>query len=228
MSGESSPTAAAETRKLAAIMFTGMVGFSRQMGSDEACMLRLLSVHNQLIQQAVTDHHGTVIKTVGDAFLVDFPSVVHFAEGFVNLGNILAVVGRPEEGLGLIEKAMRLNPRYPVRYLFTVGIAYLEAGRCEESITLTKKFLAVNPNLALAHSNLAVCYAELDRLEEARAEVTELLRLNPSLSLEWVRQNYAEKDPSAIQGVRSCNHASRLHKMSRASCRHDKMPEYKT
>jgi adenylate cyclase len=66
-----------ETRRLAAIMFTDMVGFSRQMGSDEARMLRLLAVHNQLIQQAVTQHHGAVIKTVGDAFLVDFPSVVH-------------------------------------------------------------------------------------------------------------------------------------------------------
>jgi TolB-like protein/class 3 adenylate cyclase/Flp pilus assembly protein TadD len=67
----------AEQRRLAAIMFTDMVGFSRQMGSDEARMLRLLDVHNQLIQQAVTQHHGAVIKTVGDAFLVDFPSVVH-------------------------------------------------------------------------------------------------------------------------------------------------------
>ena len=68
---------AAETRKLAAIMFTDIVGFSRQMGADEARMLRLLDVHNQLIQQAVAAHHGTVIKTVGDAFLVDFPSIVH-------------------------------------------------------------------------------------------------------------------------------------------------------
>ncbi len=66
-----------ETRKLAAIMFTDIVDFSRQMGSDEARMLRLLEVHNQLIQQAVTTHHGMVIKTVGDAFLVDFPSVVN-------------------------------------------------------------------------------------------------------------------------------------------------------
>jgi len=77
MSREPSQTAATETRKLAAIMFTDMVGFSRQMGADETRMLRLLDVHNQLIQQAVTAHHGTVIKTVGDAFLVDFPSVVH-------------------------------------------------------------------------------------------------------------------------------------------------------
>jgi adenylate cyclase len=77
MSREPSQTAGAETRKLAAIMFTDMVGFSRQMGADEARMLRLLDVHNQIIQQAVTEHHGVVIKTVGDAFLVDFPSVVH-------------------------------------------------------------------------------------------------------------------------------------------------------
>src|SRR5215475_4907283 len=67
----------AETRRLAAIMFTDIVGFSRQMGSNEARTLRLLATHNQIIQQAVTVHHGTVIKTVGDAFLVDFPSVVH-------------------------------------------------------------------------------------------------------------------------------------------------------
>src|SRR5437867_1541225 len=66
-----------ENRRLAAIMFTDIVGFSRQMGTDEARTLRLLAVHNQIIQQAVTAHRGTVIKTVGDAFLVDFPSVVH-------------------------------------------------------------------------------------------------------------------------------------------------------
>src|SRR5206468_8471852 len=66
-----------ETRRLAAIMFTDIVGFSRQMGSNEARTLRLLDTHNQIIQHAVAAHHGMVIKTVGDAFLVDFPSVVH-------------------------------------------------------------------------------------------------------------------------------------------------------
>src|SRR5713101_6661726 len=80
MKEDSASTVPTETRRLAAIMFTDIVGFSRQMGSDEARMLRLLEVHNQLIRQAVAEHHGTVIKTVGDAFLVDFPSVVHAVE----------------------------------------------------------------------------------------------------------------------------------------------------
>ena len=77
MNDDPSSAAQTENRRLAAIMFTDIVGFSRQMGSNEARMLRLLAVHNQIIQQAVAAHHGTVIKTVGDAFLVDFPSVVH-------------------------------------------------------------------------------------------------------------------------------------------------------
>jgi adenylate cyclase len=74
---EEQPVSAKETRKLAAIMFTDMVGFSRQMGVDEPRTLRLLEVHNRVICQAVAVQQGVVIKTIGDAFLVDFPSVVN-------------------------------------------------------------------------------------------------------------------------------------------------------
>jgi adenylate cyclase len=77
MKDDSGSAVQAETRRLAAIMFTDIVGFSRQMGSNEARTLRLLDIHNQIIRHAVAEYHGTVIKTVGDAFLVDFPSVVH-------------------------------------------------------------------------------------------------------------------------------------------------------
>ena len=70
-------SAQAETRRLAAIMFTDMVGFSRQLGADEARTLRLLTIHNQVIEHAVTAHQGHVIKTAGDGFLVEFPSIVH-------------------------------------------------------------------------------------------------------------------------------------------------------
>ena len=81
MPEDGASTKPAEHRRLAAIMFTDIVGFSSQMGADEARMLRLLEAHNRIIHQAVSEHHGTVIKTVGDAFLVDFPSVVHAVQG---------------------------------------------------------------------------------------------------------------------------------------------------
>src|ERR671936_1319013 len=77
MKDDTNSAASVENRRLAAIMFTDIVGFSRQMGADEARTMRLLALHNQVIRQAVTAHKGTVIKTVGDAFLVDFPSVVN-------------------------------------------------------------------------------------------------------------------------------------------------------
>src|SRR5262245_45452863 len=77
MKDDTNSVVQAENRRLAAIMFTDIVGFSRQMGTDEARTLRLLAIHNQLIQQAASAHKGVIIKTVGDAFLVDFPSVVN-------------------------------------------------------------------------------------------------------------------------------------------------------
>src|SRR4030088_2178453 len=77
MPEDSASTRPADTRKLAAIMFTDIVGFSRQMGADEARMLRLLETHNQIIQHAVAAHYGPLFKSTGDGFLVDFPSVVN-------------------------------------------------------------------------------------------------------------------------------------------------------
>jgi class 3 adenylate cyclase len=62
--------------RLAAIMYTDIAGFSRMMESDEAGTLELLRYHNELIGGIVTAHHGTVIKTIGDALLVDFKNTV--------------------------------------------------------------------------------------------------------------------------------------------------------
>lgn len=63
-------------RKLAAIMFTDIKGFSKRMESDEAGTMKMLEVHNRMMQESVTKHRGVVIKTIGDAFLVSFESVV--------------------------------------------------------------------------------------------------------------------------------------------------------
>ena len=63
-------------RKLAAVMFTDIVGYSRMMNQDEAGTWQILDVHNAIIRKQVEIQQGRVIKTIGDSFMVDFPSVV--------------------------------------------------------------------------------------------------------------------------------------------------------
>jgi adenylate cyclase len=123
----------------------------------------------------------------------------NFADAYMQLGSILTFAGRPEESIGLIEKAMRLNPHYPPAYVFVLGHSYYLMGRYEEAIAACKKALTRNPNLLPAHQFPAIIYSRLGREEEARAEVAEILRLNPKYSLEVLRQITPYKDPADLE-----------------------------
>jgi TolB-like protein/Tfp pilus assembly protein PilF len=121
------------------------------------------------------------------------------ADGYQNLGGILVWVGRPEEAIGLIEKAIRLNPRHPPIYLQALSFAYRIAGRYEEAIVPAKQILVLNPNFVPAHLMLANCYAQLGQLDEARAEAAEVMRLAPHYSLEVAKQSLPFKDPAVLE-----------------------------
>ena len=121
------------------------------------------------------------------------------AEGYVTLGVILAWAGRSEEGITMVERAMRLNPRYPTLYLINLGFTYRLAGRYEDAIATAKQILARQPNAPPAYFMLAFSYAQLGRLEEAQAAAAEMQRLNPSFSLEGWKQMAAFKDPALLE-----------------------------
>jgi adenylate cyclase len=121
------------------------------------------------------------------------------AEGSARLGLILNFAGRPEEAIGLIEKAMRLNPRYPFSYLSWLGMAYRLTGRSEEAIAILKAAVTRNPDFLPPHFHLAVIYSELGWEEEARTEAAEILRISPNFSLEVWRQRLPFKDPAVLE-----------------------------
>jgi len=59
-------------RRLAAVLFSDIKGYSSQMERDEAAALARLDIHNALFREQIAAHNGREIKTVGDAFMVEF------------------------------------------------------------------------------------------------------------------------------------------------------------
>src|SRR5208337_770128 len=66
-----------ETRKLAAILCSDVVGYSRLAGADEDRILaRLRALRSDLIDPTIAVHHGRIVKRTGDGSIVEFRSVV--------------------------------------------------------------------------------------------------------------------------------------------------------
>jgi adenylate cyclase len=69
-----------EARRLAAIMATDVVGYSRLMGEDEAGTARAVREHREAARPIIADLGGRIVKTMGDGLLLEFPSVVAAVE----------------------------------------------------------------------------------------------------------------------------------------------------
>jgi class 3 adenylate cyclase/TolB-like protein/Tfp pilus assembly protein PilF len=79
-----------EQRKLAAIMFTDMVGYSALAQRDDKLALELLEEHRQLLREIFPRFNGTEIKTIGDGFLIEFHSALEAAQCAIEIQRTLA------------------------------------------------------------------------------------------------------------------------------------------
>ncbi len=74
------------TRKLTAILAADVAGYSRLMGVDEAGTRARFNAHlNELIEPAIASRRGRIVKTTGDALLVEFASVVDAVQCAVDI-----------------------------------------------------------------------------------------------------------------------------------------------
>jgi len=64
-------------RRLSAILAADVAGYSRLMQDDEeATHARLIALLADVVDPAIADHGGRIVKNTGDGFLAEFPSAV--------------------------------------------------------------------------------------------------------------------------------------------------------
>ncbi|MCZ6893715.1 MAG: tetratricopeptide repeat protein [Gammaproteobacteria bacterium] len=78
-------------RRLAAIVSTDMVGYSRLMEADEAGTLAgLRAVRTELIDPKIAEYRGRIVKTTGDGMLIEFASVTDAVQSCVEVQQALS------------------------------------------------------------------------------------------------------------------------------------------
>ncbi len=101
----------------------------------------------------------------------------------VQYGELLTWLGRPEEGIEWIRKAMRLNPHHPERFWSHLGKAHFAARQYGDAI---EAFMHLSAMDSVQHAFVAAAYASLGDRTAAAAHLALIKGQDPDFGLEQV------------------------------------------
>ena len=119
----------------------------------------------------------------------------NYADGYAMLANTLQFVGRSEEGLGMIEAAMRLNPNFPFWYHFARGTNQFNLERFDEARSSFESAIERNPRWPASYRYLISTLGHLGDIDEAEWQLEEFQALGFELSLTDMEARNKTQDP---------------------------------
>ncbi|MGX9178682.1 adenylate/guanylate cyclase domain-containing protein [Mesorhizobium sp. BHbdii] len=117
----------------------------------------------------------------------------------VQQGELLTWLGRPEEGIEWIRKAMQLNPHHPERFWSHLGKAHFAARQYGEAI---EAFMHLSTMDSVQHAFAAACYGWLGDEIAAAAHLGKIRTLDPQFDLDSFIATLHFAQESDVQHVR--------------------------
>jgi adenylate cyclase len=101
------------------------------------------------------------------------------AETYGWLGQALLFMGGLDDSIRATEMALRFDPNLDVRQWWSLGVAYLLAGRTADAIRVTEQKIPEDIGFVFNYVTLAAAYAEAGRTEDAARAVDSVRKLDP-------------------------------------------------
>jgi adenylate cyclase len=96
-------------RRLSAVLYADVAGYSRLTGEDEERTHRILSVNLDLFAETIVAHHGTVVHYAGDAILAEFATVSEALKSAVEVQRALQDVNASSPDTPSVEFRIGIN-----------------------------------------------------------------------------------------------------------------------
>jgi adenylate cyclase len=115
--------------------------------------------------------------------------------------DLALVLGRPEDAVPVLERAIRLDPAFAHQHLQFLGVAQFLMGNYETAALMFRERLVLMPGTDIGRAWLGATLGHLGELDEARALWKELMEIDPTFDIEkrLARLGYRRpEDPAAV------------------------------
>jgi adenylate cyclase len=109
-------------------------------------------------------------------------------------GHVLSIAGRPLDGLGVLQRSMRLDPFFNPMLLGILGHCYILLGNDKGALAPLRECAARAPRWRPAYVWLAAACMRLNLADEARAAAARVLDIDPDFSINAWRRLHPYRD----------------------------------